>query len=371
LAFAVPHNVLQETIGVVIVPHPGENRISLPSLLALLASSLHPSKWPALVVYMDALPVNAAGKPLRIGLSGRFGLEEVHDGIETLARHFEARELDADQLEPGMEKHKAPIPCQRVQIDTEHTLATLKAIDGVEDATLRFRTSDGSLEAFVSTDPRNLHALDAKAIKEALARCMHDYEVPDHVHLINTPLPADASGAIDYDALLAMVALNASSAMSAHALTVRRIISTLLIVDENDISADSDFFLLGGNSLLLGRLAYFIRKETGVSLQISMLFTNSTVGAIAKMVELEDKKTSRGPSKGPTRAGSAATLKDKDGADKFSKLDSDGDSYDGPELAYGEKRKKGRGQNHPLSLFIQAIPLIFFYPMKAALTCEI
>ena len=66
LAFSVEHKVLQETIGVVIVPEAGQPRIGLVELQNSLRSYLHPSKWPFVMVYMDDLPKNQAGKPLRI-----------------------------------------------------------------------------------------------------------------------------------------------------------------------------------------------------------------------------------------------------------------------------------------------------------------
>jgi hypothetical protein len=48
------------------------------------------------------------------------------------------------------------------------------------------------------------------------------------------------------------------------------------------ITDDSDFFLLGGNPLLLGKLSYFIRKAAGAN------FTNSTIKGIASLIEVED-----------------------------------------------------------------------------------
>lgn len=78
-----------------------------------------------------------------------------------------------------------------------------------------------------------------------------------------------------------------ASAMSRTALVVRDIIARLLDTEAGTITAESDFFLLGGNSLLLGRLVHLIRKETGVSLEVSTLFNNSTVAGIASVIEDE------------------------------------------------------------------------------------
>jgi len=64
---------------------------------------------------------------------------------------------------------------------------------------------------------------------------------------------------------------NAAS-MSERQLLVRDIIANLLLAEPSKIDAYSDFFLLGGNSLLLGKLAYHIRKEMGVNVGVAALF---------------------------------------------------------------------------------------------------
>ncbi|RKO85156.1 hypothetical protein BDK51DRAFT_9777, partial [Blyttiomyces helicus] len=58
LAFVVPHDVLQESIGIVIVSEPDARRVDLLELHKFLSHTLHPSKWPQVIVYMDDLPKN-------------------------------------------------------------------------------------------------------------------------------------------------------------------------------------------------------------------------------------------------------------------------------------------------------------------------
>lgn len=72
-AFPVPHDKLQETVGLVLVcgplqkrPKVGEGGASrkplLPDVTEFLSELLHPSKWPALLVIMDDLPKGPTGK---------------------------------------------------------------------------------------------------------------------------------------------------------------------------------------------------------------------------------------------------------------------------------------------------------------------
>jgi hypothetical protein len=74
-------------------------------------------------------------------------------------------------------------------------------------------------------------------------------------------------GEVDFVEMEAEVARAHASVMSEQALLVRDIIGNLLVADAAMIKPDSDFFLLGRNSLLLGKLAHQIRKQTGVSIR--------------------------------------------------------------------------------------------------------
>ena len=58
-AFAAPHATLQEVVGVAIVMADGFERAALDALHRRVAATLHPAKWPQLVVFMDDLPKGA------------------------------------------------------------------------------------------------------------------------------------------------------------------------------------------------------------------------------------------------------------------------------------------------------------------------
>ncbi|KAI0933437.1 putative NRPS-like protein biosynthetic cluster [Taiwanofungus camphoratus] len=341
LAFAIEHDVLQETIGVVIVPQPGSNRISLAALLESLKSQLHPSKWPFAVVYMDDVPKNQAGKPLRIKLGSRLGVGCLSDDVPALHRHFEAEVPDRET------PLSQPIACRKVAVDLPDIRKLLSDIDGVNDVALRFG-NDGSPEAFVSVgDKANLDPAD---IKTALSRTLHDYSIPDKLHLFSQPLFKSGAGEIDFRAMEEDIERRNVSSMSPRALVVRNIVAELLLIEPGSITGESDFFLLGGNSLLLGRLMYFIRKETGVNVSMSAIFAKSTINGIACLIDEEEL--------GGTKDD---TITEYEYASSFT-------SFNAPTVSHGWNVPTGRGQNHPLSLLVQIIPLVFFYPMKAALT---
>lgn len=65
LCFSAPNEQYQESIGVVVVRHPGKPRIDLVTLHAYLEERLHRSKWPQVIIFSDkGLPKNATGECL-------------------------------------------------------------------------------------------------------------------------------------------------------------------------------------------------------------------------------------------------------------------------------------------------------------------
>lgn len=109
-AFSAPHAELQEVVGVLVQARGGGG--ARPRLRALqehaLAGGLHPSKWPQLVVYMDAgLPTTAALKLMRAGMAERLALPELSDATPAADRVFEA-----DTPPPGAPISQ-PIACRR------------------------------------------------------------------------------------------------------------------------------------------------------------------------------------------------------------------------------------------------------------------
>ncbi|KAI0363536.1 acetyl-CoA synthetase-like protein [Pilatotrama ljubarskyi] len=350
IAFSIPHDVLQETIGVVIVPVPGCPRIGLSELLDLLKVQLHPSKWPFAVVYMDDLPKNSAGKPLRIKLAERLGIACLSDDTPAISRHYEAAVPDKNA------PLSQSIPCSTVSLDLPGVERAIANIGGVQEVAARIQHA-GASEALVAVGPQS--GLDSAAIVRALVNVVPGYAIPSPLYAFNGPLARMQDHTVDWDAMVADVGHRNASAMSPQALVIRDIVAELLDKEPTSITGDSDFFLLGGNSLLLGRLAHLIRKETGVTVRVPSIFTHSTINGIASLIEADEIS-------GPSSADKTAVNTIANSPASSSKSSS---SLDLPALEYGlPDEDRGRSQTHPLSLILQAIPLIFFYPLKAAFT---
>ncbi|OBZ77802.1 putative peroxisomal-coenzyme A synthetase [Grifola frondosa] len=342
IAFSVEHDVLQETIGVVIVPIPGAPRIGLAELLDILKVQLHPSKWPFVIVYMDDLPKNNAGKPLRIKLASRLGISQMTDNTPAIMRYFEATAPDKNV--PLSE----PIPCSRVSPDVDELTHAVLEILGVQEVAVRLQ-KDGSPEALVSVTP--MSELDVYSILYALTQAIPGYSMPDPLYVFQNLLERRSDDEVDWEYMETEIKRRNAFSMSSGAIAVRDIVAHLLDKDAGTIAGDSDFFLIGGNSLLLGRLAHRIRTEIGVTLKVSDIFTSSTINGISELIDAE--------SSGTVLNKRASANSEKSAVHRCSV------SVAGSEESWSTR---GRPQTHLLVLIVQALPMMFFHPMKTTLT---
>jgi acyl-CoA synthetase (AMP-forming)/AMP-acid ligase II len=339
LAFSIEHDVLQEHIGLLVVPALGQPPIGLTELHDRLREHLHPSKWPFVIVYMDDLPKNATGKPLRIGLAPRLKLGSFTDSIPVFHCHFQAK------CPPVGAPPSQPITCAVLIVDELEAVRGMKTIAGIQDVALRVNAKN--VEAFVSISN---DTLDSQRIARALLDILPGYVIPGVIHVWDQPLLLLPSGMVDFDGMEREMQSRQVSVMTHEEAVVRDIIAQLLSLDPKFISADSDFFLLGGNSLLVGRLAHAIRKATRLDVQISALFTNSTVRGIASMLIDGNPSSSKVSLTASTLIGTTTP--------------------DSASTVYcSEAQQRTRGWTHPLSLIVQVIPFIFFYPLKIAWKC--
>lgn len=298
---------------------------------------------------MNDLPKNSAGKPLRIKLATRLGLGCLTDAVPAFHRHFHADVPDK------MASLSDPIPCSRVSLELQTVEKTILGIAGVDDVAIRIRP-DGSAEAIVSVEPASI--LDTAQLKKSMAAVLPGYCIPDPLYVTSNALTQGSDG-VDFDAMVQDIKRQNAAIMTERELAVRGIIAELLLMEAGIITSDSDFFLLGGNSLLLGKLAYMIRKQLGANVGVAALFTNSTVRGISELIRAEEEISKAFMNQNPNHSKAPNTI------DSKSEVTTLGYDYD-----LEDPEEHFRGQNHPVSLMVQALPFIFFYPLKAAVTCE-
>ncbi|KAI9204256.1 uncharacterized protein BJ171DRAFT_459609 [Polychytrium aggregatum] len=274
LAYSIAHDVLQETIGVVIVSEPGAPRVDLKELQNFVSKTLHPSKWPQAICYMDKLPKNQGNKPLRIGLATRLGIKEMTDKTPMYDRLFEAH------APPVTASIKEPIPSRLVIINEERVKRLAEKHPDVKEAAV-LPNPDGSINLYIGT---SYTGLDQASIKKHMDGRIHDYEHPKKA-IFMPKLPRFSDGELDYDALEKMGSAKGgdSEGMPPMQKMVAQIFKEALELDHIPGAGD-DFFELGGNSLTAGRLASLIRKRFDVTIAAMMFFQSRTVEQIAGLI---------------------------------------------------------------------------------------
>jgi acyl-CoA synthetase (AMP-forming)/AMP-acid ligase II/acetyltransferase-like isoleucine patch superfamily enzyme/acyl carrier protein len=297
LAFSVPHAVLQEVVGVVLVTPQGQPRVDLRQLQDAVKTSLNSTKWPVTVVYMDALPKRNT-KLCRVNLGHRLDFEVITEDMSLLQRHFEA---SCPHPNAAISTKIMKFSCEVEPDQTSRAISTI--FQGQADVLTKLNVNNGLLESIIA--PKSLHHqlkdINPESIKDQLRVSLDGYLVPGRISVNKDPLPRDASGAFDPLYLRTVFAKQArhrrmasEKGVSTTESRLCSIFATVLNIPREDIAKSSDFFELGGDSLRAGKLSSALRKEFKVSVSIDQLFKFSKVdeicGIIAKKQAQEGKE---------------------------------------------------------------------------------
>jgi len=163
--------------------------------------------------------------------------------------------------------------------------------------------------------------------------------MPSSITLLETPFPRGQDGRIDDRALHTILKelknSNSSSPASGTQQKIRKAFAEVLGFDVDEISSNSDFFDMGGESLSAGYLLSLLRRDIGVRIPVDKLFTSSKVFELCELVDQILTATSKTP---------------------------DSPTQPMPECTSTETYSSTR----PLILIIHALPIVVLYPMKMA-----
>jgi len=285
IAFAVPHEMLEEGIGLAVVSHEGKPRVGLRSLHKFCKQSLAFAKWPQVLVHMPDLPRNHANKPLRVKLANRLGLREFWGGAMVDGMSETSRTFLSGCPAPGAPLGE-PIPDVRpvtVEIaQLERRLLEVGADLGVGAVTVAQRGPDRQLCACLYPEEADVEALMGR-----IKATWDEWDVPLHT-VAGATLPSrDSTGTID-EAHLERLLTASSSSLTSGSLS-RSLSQTESEVQQiweealakKGIDVDTDFFEAGGTSLLAGSLASKLSDKFGTRLAAMDLFTMGTIEGIA------------------------------------------------------------------------------------------
>ena len=289
LAFSAPHNLYQETVGVVIVTNPGMPRVDLQELHKFLATRLNRSKWPHVIVYMNDVPKNAANKILRIKLAQRFDMEELTDRMTSSACLFEA---ECPKKGTAL---TVKIPLRRVAANVGLIEDSVTLLPGVEECKVLMMgegsAHEGSLVAFIRPS-----SVDTTAIQASLRENVNYYEIPSAIAAVDNFASKvtknsndDLVHIVDVDALMEEARILLSTQIVAPRTQVESEIEEVWRSQigggtDDVLSVKESFFNLGGDSLKAGQVVNAMRKKFKVNLSVSDLFSASTIEELSTKV---------------------------------------------------------------------------------------
>jgi len=325
LAFSAPHFEFQETVGVVVVSKPGHPRVDLLTLHKYLDDRLHRSKWPQVLVYMPALPKNAAGKILRIRLGERLRLKPVNEDSPLTDRIWEV-----PKPVPVSSSLSSLIDVKQVFPNPATTIEFIKSQFGIRDAVILSVDLPSNRGCFVAcVTPASI---DTAELTRLCAIHLHRYLVPaffcalDRLPILargsaNSTTPEESSketiilslsASKQYENMkideLMLLKHVMDSYASTHVIKPRDELEAAIEAiwrshlskrtELNAFSSSSssssslstisimdNFFDLGGDSLKAGQLINAMRKQLSVQgLTVPDLFSAPTISAMAKKI---------------------------------------------------------------------------------------
>ncbi|KXJ90956.1 hypothetical protein Micbo1qcDRAFT_225819 [Microdochium bolleyi] len=344
LAFSLPHDVLQEVVGVVLVTPSGKLRVDTRLLHDALRASLQQVKLPVLIVHMDDVP-KKNNKVLRIRLAERLGLPCATDETPYIERHWEAKcpAIDTDL--------SVAIPASVCTFDYAAVQDSIKSlVPSQVDVHVQRNFQRDMLEAVLAPNLRVIAAgtaisindmvsdADIDFIKAKLSESLDGHMVPHRFTLFPETLPLDEYGRVDTQLLNTRLEImqeqEDSRLGSSTSGKITRIFADLLSLDAKEVAPQKDFLALGGDSLRAGRLLSILRTEFKMHLPVDLIFSSGSVELLSMYI---DERLGDPSSVG--RGGS----------------EPDDSLLPGCEKTYSS--------TNPLLLLVQLLPMVLLYPM--------
>jgi acyl carrier protein len=291
-AFSVPHDVLQETVGIcVVLKDDNIRRIDLPTLHTFIADKLASPKWPQCLVFMKGgLPKSHTNKLLRVKLGSRLGISELNDNMSTWERTFEAE--CPKQGTPLTDS----IPSKQVAVDPVEVQSTLRrAAKESNVVILKHNTKVGAVVAYVAD------SVDRLALIGIASEVLPTYAIPTHIcsvtqtELANVPELQNRSLKPD-DAVASILNSSGGGVDENTDPLVQQVIDmfvTVLQLDYN-VPSDAHFFHIGGSSMLASQLASKVRTTFGVPCNGAEIFHHPTPKELAEAIKHRQGDSSTG-----------------------------------------------------------------------------
>lgn len=200
------------------------------------------------------------------------------------------------------------------------------------DGTSIVYLAPGELPPEITTGDREITLLEGH-----LRKTLDGFLLPSQIIFVDAPFPRNTQSQVDEKLLdVALQKMNQSSytpSLSSTEQLVRDAFASILGFTASEISSNSDFFNMGGDSMSAGQLLSILRRDLKVRVPVDQLFTSSSVIELCTLVDkilLDSVKITTSPL---------------------------------PQIGCTETYSS----TNPFVLLINLIPLLVLYPMKTAL----
>ncbi|MFU8852182.1 non-ribosomal peptide synthetase [Micromonospora sp. SL1-18] len=177
---------------------------------------------------------------------------------------------------------------QGFRVEPGEVESVIRELPGVRDCAVSAEPAPGGQRRLVAVVAApDGPPPDSAAVADHLRARLPHYMVPGQIHVVDR-MPLSANGKVDVARALAGLAAPAAAptghgADSPLARRLDDLWAELLQVPV--VGPDSDFFALGGNSLLALRLVNRLRTDLGVDLPFGHIFEAPTLGALAARIQ--------------------------------------------------------------------------------------
>jgi amino acid adenylation domain-containing protein len=173
--------------------------------------------------------------------------------------------------------------------------AVIGRLDGVKDALSVARVDPSGAKVLVTyVVPVKGHAgITAAAVKDHAASVLPDFMVPSHVVVLPEGLPVSVNGKVDRKALPDPLTATASATLREPQTATEKALLPIWreVLGTEHLGIDDNFFDKGGHSLLATMLVSRIKKNLGVVVPLSRLFSANTIEKLARSIDEATAKT--------------------------------------------------------------------------------
>lgn len=183
----------------------------------------------------------------------------------------------------GRKDYQVKVRGQRVELgEIESRLAQLR---GVKDVIVTEFVKDGNISLCAYVIFAGNSTLDIDGIRKQLSEELPDFMVPEHFVEV-TAFPVLANGKVNRKALTGPQDIVSSDFMLPSGDTEEKLYSIWKdILSKERISANDNFFEIGGNSLKAIQLISRIHKDLGIKLPLKTVFIGRTIKNITREID--------------------------------------------------------------------------------------